>query len=438
MLAQLRQSEAVNLLPTKADFLDAKRAPHTDLIAGFTVALVALPLALAFGVASGLGAAAGITTAIIAGAVAAVFGGSRLQVSGPTGAMTVVLVPIFIQHGSAGVLLVGFMAGLVLILLAASGIGSHISRLPTALIEGFTAGIAIVISLQQLPNLFGVATNDQEKVLGFAWQALVDATANFTKAPDLTAPTLAISVAFTVWLGNRIWPKLPLALAVLGLASIAAALMHLNVATVGQLPASIGQFDLGFFENVAIAPLVLPAIAVAALAALESLLSARVADQMRGTGERHSPNKELFGQGLANVIAPLFGGVAATAALARTAVNVKANAQSKLAALSHSVFLACAVLLFAGLVSQIPLAALAGVLLATTAHMIKPSELRRTSRASKLNALILWSTLIATVALDLISAVVLGLAIFLALRKTKYARMRPGAEDELDEESLGD
>lgn len=428
----------MNLLPKKADFLDARKAPFSDLFAGFTVALVALPLALAFGVASGLGASAGITTAIIAGAIAAVFGGSRLQVSGPTGAMTVVLVPIFLAHGSSGVLFVGLLAGVLLVLMAFWKLGDHVHRLPTSLIEGFTAGIAVVISLQQLPNFFGVSGNDQDRILGFAWQTVADATQNFSRLPDLTAPLLALFVGFVIWLGAKLRPQLPLGLVVIAIVTIASNSIGVELAKVGELPTQIGQFDLTFLNQGAWANLLLPAAAVAALAALESLLSAKVADRMRGSGETHDSNRELFGQGLANLVTPFFGGVAATAALARTAVNVRANAQSKLAALSHAAFLALSILLFAPLVGQIPLAALAGVLLATTAHMIKPSELKRTASTSKLDALVLWTTFVATIALDLVSAVILGILLTIALRKTKLANLSRRAPLVDEGETLGD
>ena len=438
MSLRLGQSELVNLLPTKADFLDARKAPFSDLFAGFTVALVALPLALAFGVASGLGASAGITTAIIAGAIAAVFGGSRLQVSGPTGAMTVVLVPIFLAHGSSGVLFVGLVAGVLLLLMATLKLGSHVHRLPTSLIEGFTAGIAVVISLQQLPNFFGVAVNGQDRILAFAWQTVADATQNFSRWPDMTAPALALFVGSCIWLGARYRPQLPLALVIIALVTVASNLMGLGVAEVGELPAQIGKFDLSFLIQNEWMKLLLPAMAVAALAALESLLSAKVADRMRGSGETHDSNRELFGQGLANLVTPLFGGVAATAALARTAVNVRANAQSKLAAFSHAAFLAVSILLFAPLVGQIPLAALAGVLLATTVHMIKPSELKRTASTSRLDALVLWTTFVATIALDLVSAVLLGVLLTVVLRKTKLANLSRRAPLVDEGETLGD
>lgn len=424
----------MNILPTKADLTDALRSPSKDLIAGITVAIVALPLALAFGIASGLGAEAGLTTAIIAGALAAIFGGSRLQVSGPTGAMTVVLVPIVHQFGVTGVLLVGLMAGLILVVAAFAKIGEHVHRLPTSLIEGFTAGIAIVITLQQFPFIFGVPASESEKVWVGAFETAVSGLQSIQPQPVLMA-----LLVMTVILGfsNR-WTKIPFSLIAVVVAAILTASFGLTVETIGELPARIGQLDFDFLNSANYIALIPSAVAVAALAALESLLSAKVADKMRGGGEKHDSNRELFGQGLANIAVPFFGGVPATAALARTAVNVRSNAQSKLAALTHSVILAVVVLAFAPLVSQIPLAALAGVLLATTARMIKPRELLALAKESKLDAIVLLCTFAATVLIDLISAVIIGLAISLALRKTKLAAIDRRYPPVDENETLGD
>ena len=408
----------MNLLPTKADWLDVRRAPIKDLVAGLTVAIVALPLALAFGIASGLGAEAGITTAIIAGAIAAIFGGSKLQVSGPTGAMTVVLVPIVHQFGPQGVLLVGLIAGAILVIAGFSKIGDHVHRLPTSLIEGFTAGIAIVISLQQFPFIFGVPASNAEKVWAGAFEVTMAGLANFNPVPV----TMALAVCAVILGFSTRWPRIPFSLLTVMIAAIATGALGLQLETIGQLPARIGNLDFQFLNSKDYLALVPSGFAVAALAALESLLSAKVADKMRGGGEQHDSNRELFGQGLANLVVPFFGGVPATAALARTAVNVKSHAQSKLAALSHALILALVVLLFAPLVAAIPLAALAGVLLATTARMVKPHELIELVRRSRLDALVLTTTLIATVFVDLITAVLLGLVLSLVLRRTRLAK----------------
>lgn len=421
-------------MPTKADWLEARRAPIKDLVAGLTVAIVALPLALAFGIASGLGAEAGLTTAIIAGAIAAIFGGSRLQVSGPTGAMTVVLVPIVHQFGPMGVLLVGLMAGFILVIASFAKIGEHVHRLPTSLIEGFTAGIAVVISLQQFPFIFGAEASKSEKVWAAAFENAAAGFADFNASPVFMAFTvMAVILAFS----NR-WPRIPFSLLSVTLAAVLSATLGFDVETIGELPARIGNLSFDFLNSSDYLALVPSAIAVAALAALESLLSAKVADKMRGGGEKHDSNRELFGQGLANIAVPFFGGVPATAALARTAVNVKSHAQSKLAALSHSVILAIVVLLFAPLVAQIPLAALAGVLLATTARMIKPRELIALAKETRLDALVLIATFTATIFIDLISAVIIGLILSLALRRTILAAIDRRYPPVDENETLGD
>ena len=424
----------MNLMPSKGDWQDARRAPLKDLVAGLTVAIVALPLALAFGIASGMGAEAGLTTAIIAGAIAAIFGGSRLQVSGPTGAMTVVLVPIVHQFGASGVLLVGLMAGLILVIAAFAKIGEHVHRLPTSLIEGFTAGIAIVITLQQFPFIFGVSPSKAEKVWIGAFENLLAGLANFQIAPVCMAlAVMAVILAFS----SR-WPRVPFSLITVAIAALISPVFGFDVETIGQLPARVGTFDLGFLNSGNFLALVPPAFAVAALAALESLLSAKVADKMRGGGEQHDSNRELFGQGLANIAVPFFGGVPATAALARTAVNVKSHAHSKLAALSHSIILAIVVLVFAPLVGHIPLAALAGVLLATTARMIKPRELIALAKETRLDALVLVTTFIATIFIDLISAVLIGIALTLILRKTRLGQLDRRYPPVDENETLGD
>jgi SulP family sulfate permease len=244
---------------------------------------------------------------------------------------------------------------------------------------------------------------------------------------------MAVILAFS----NR-WPRIPFSLLSVAVAAVLSATLGFEVETIGELPARIGNLSFDFLNSSDYLALVPSAIAVAALAALESLLSAKVADKMRGGGEQHDSNRELFGQGLANIAVPFFGGVPATAALARTAVNVKSHAQSKLAALSHSVILAIVVLLFAPLVAQIPLAALAGVLLATTARMIKPRELIALAKETRLDALVLIATFTATIFIDLISAVIIGLILSLALRRTRLAAIDRRYPPVDENETLGD
>jgi sulfate permease, SulP family len=402
------------VLPTRADLTVMRRQPRRDLVAGLTVAVVALPLALGFGVSSGLGAAAGLATAIIAGILAAVFGGSNLQVSGPTGAMTVILVPIVHQFGPGGVLTVGLLAGLILIALALSRAGRLVRYVPAPVVEGFTAGIAAVIFLQQIPAALGVADAHAEKVAVVAWQGVVD----FSRAPHWPALTLAVGVAALMLAGARWRPTIPFSLIAVATATVVAWLTHLDVATIGVLPATLPAPSLAFLHPAAIPMLATSALAVAALAALESLLSATVADGM-SVGQRHDPDRELFGQGIANLVTPLFGGVPATAAIARTAVNVRAGAGSRLASITHAGALAVIMLAAAPLVAHIPLAALAGVLLATAIRMIEVSSLLALARSTRSDALLMALTAAATIALDLVLAVGIGLvlACFLAVRK---------------------
>lgn len=420
MNAKIAQSARFlrGLLPEKKDFQDARRAPGRDLLAGLTVAIVALPLALAFGEASGLGAQAGITTAVIAGAIAAIFGGSNLQVSGPTGAMTVVLLPIVHTYGPGGVLQVGLMAGVILLALSISGIGRYVRYLPSSLIEGFTAGIAVVIAMQQIPNMLGLKAGDQDKV----WAIAGDAIARFATAPTFIPLIMALGVAALILAGSRWKPSLPLSLAAVAIATIVAQVAKLDIPLVGVLPAAISMPTISFFDTANISALLPSAIAIAALAALESLLCATVADAM-SVGERHNPDRELFGQGLANLVVPLFGGVPATAAIARTAVNVRAGARSRISALSHAFILLAFVLIAAPVVGGIPLAALAGVLIATTVQMVQGGAMRSIVRAGKSDAAVLLITFGVTVVLDLVTAVVLGLGIagLLALRSVAKA-----------------
>lgn len=398
------------LLPAKADLVLMGRAPGRDLLAGVTVAVVALPLALGFGISSGLGAMAGIVTAIVAGFVAAVFGGSNLQVSGPTGAMTVVLVPIVAEHGADGVLTVGLLAGLVLLVLAWVGAGRAMRYVPAPVIEGFTLGIACVIALQQMPMALGVEAPEGERVVAVAFDAVRTAVAS----PSWPALVITVVVAAAILVGARFHSTIPFSLVAVAVATVVVAVADVDVATIESLPSTLPAPSLGFLELSALPSLVVPALAVAALAALESLLSASVADGM-SVGQRHDPDRELAGQGLANLAVPLFGGVPATAAIARTAVNVRSGARSRLAAAGHAVVLFVVLLVAARVVGEIPLAALAGVLIATALRMVETASVRAMARASRPDALVLGITATATVVLDLVVAVVLGLAVAGAL-----------------------
>ncbi len=325
----------VSLAPRRSDWASVRWG--RDLPAGLMVGLVALPLALGFGVSSGMGATAGLVTAVVAGAVAAIFGGSRVQVSGPTGAMTVVLVPIIATHGANGVLVVGLLAGVVLIGLGYAGAGEFIRYVPVPVVEGFTLGIAAIILLQQVPAALGVGV-EEEKVLGQAAGAV---------APGHRTPTGPRSSWPRPW-----WRGCSGSPACVRAAVGPRRRRARDRRQRGARPGSghhrhdPGGAAAPLAPTIALADLdslLLPAVAVAALAALESLLSATVSDAM-SVGQRHDSDRELVGQGIANLAAPLFGGIPATAAIARTAVNVRSGAVSRLAAVTHAAVLLVIVL----------------------------------------------------------------------------------------------
>jgi len=424
---RLRLAVVRDLLPHPSDWTNGR--PGRDLTAGLMVGLVALPLALGFGVSSGLGAGAGLVTAIVAGAVAAVFGGSRVQVSGPTGAMTVVLVPIVAAHGADGVLVVGLMAGLLLVGLGLAGAGRFIRYVPVPVVEGFTLGIAAIIALQQVPAVLGVHVSS-DKVVVLAGRAV----AAWVERPGWAPLALAAATGVTIMVLSRTLPRWPVSLLAVAAATVAGSALDLDVATIGSIPHGLPAPSLPQVPWGDLNTLLLPAVAVAALAALESLLSATVADAMR-VGARHDPNRELVGQGLANLASPLFGGLPATAAIARTAVNVRAGATSRLAALTHAMFLLVVVLVAARWVTRIPLAALAAVLIVTAIQMVRVSSLLALLRATRGDAAVLAITAAATVAFDLVTAVILGLVVagFVALQQTaRTARLDEVPLDETD------
>lgn len=393
------------------------------------VGLVALPLALGFGASSGMGATAGLVTAIVAGAVAAVFGGSRVQVSGPTGAMTVVLLPIIAVHGPDGVLVVGLLAGLILIGLGYTGAGKLIRYVPIPVVEGFTVGIAVIIALQQVPAALGVDVQ-AEKVLVLATRA----TQSWAHDPGWMPLAVAGGVVALVLLLSRVVPLLPGSLIAVVAATVANSAFGLGAAPIGHIPNHLPRPALPTVPWGELDALILPAVAVAALAALESLLSATVADAM-SVDQRHDSDRELAGQGLANLVAPLFGGIPATAAIARTAVNVRSGAASRLAALTHAFVLLVIVLVAAKWVGEIPRAALAGVLIATAAQMVRVSSLAALLRSTRGDAVVLSVTAAATVALDLVTAVLIGLVVagFFALQQTaRSARLEEVPLDDTD------
>jgi SulP family sulfate permease len=415
------------LLPSRTDYAGVARTWRADVVAGVTVGVVALPLALAFGVTTGLGAAAGLVTAIVAGLVAGIFGGSDVQVSGPTGAMTVVLAPLVARHGTEGVLVVSIMAGVLVLAAAFAGLGRYLAYVPWPVVEGFTVGIAAVIFLQQVPAALGVAPPEGENVALVAAGAVADAGQGRLGAAALTGLVVAVMVVTP-----RIRRSLPASLLAVVVATAVAEVAGLDVTRIGALPASLPAPSMPGASAGQMRALASAAVAVAVLAALESLLSARVADGMTG-GRRHDPDRELFGQGLANLASPLFGGMPATGAIARTAVNVRSGARSRVAAVVHSLVLVAVVYLAAGLVARIPLAALAGVLMVTAVRMVEAHNVRAVVRATRSDAVVFAATAGATVAVDLLVAIQVGIAVAALLALRSVARTATATREPLDD-----
>ncbi|MGO1544744.1 MAG: SulP family inorganic anion transporter [Gulosibacter sp.] len=377
-----------------------------DITAGVTVAIVALPLALAFGISSGVSAAAGLVTAVVAGLVAAIFGGSNVQVSGPTGAMAVVLAPVVAVHGASTVPLLAIMAGAMLVLMGLFGLGRVVSLIPWTVVEGFTLGIAIIIFLQQVPMAFGTtATVGLNPALAAA-EAIGQA--------DWSIAWQTVLIVVITWLLivllPRIHPAIPASLLAVVVATVIVIAFSMATPRIGELPSALPAPSIPTFEMSSLSSLIGPAVSIALLAAIESLLSARVASRMADTGP-YNPDRELSGQGLASIASGMFGGMPATGAIARTAVNVKTGARTRVSSIVHALLLLLVIYVGAQLVSTIPLAALAGVLMATAVRMVAPRTIKAVLRASRSDILIFFTTAAITVAFDLIVAVWIGIVV---------------------------
>ena len=395
-----------------------------DAVAGVTVAIVALPLALGFGITSGMSAAAGLTTAIIAGFIAALLGGSRFQVSGPTGAMTVVLIPIIHSYGIQAIPLLGLMAGTMVVVLALIKAGPFINRIPWPVVEGFTVGIAAVIALQQIPLALGVANHAGDRSIPIALGTISDALKSGIQWQTVALVVLTIFIKFIfpqIWKKTHLTFHIPASAVAIVVVTLVLHIFSIKSATIGTIPRSVGTWSGGLLDFGLIQHLLLPAAMIAALCAIESLLSARVADSMAHVpiSEHFNTNKELLGQGVATVVASLFGGMPATGAIARTSVNVRAHAHSKYASVFHAIVLLFVALLAAPLVSAIPSAAIAGVLIGTSYRILNPASIMESLRTTRKDAVVLVVTAIATLAIDLIWGIGIGIALFLALNYRK-------------------
>lgn len=380
-----------------------------DLLAGITVAAVALPLALAFGVASGVTAAAGLVTAILAGFIIGGLGGAGYQISGPTGAMSAVLIVLASRYGLEGVWVAGVMAGILILLLGIFNLGQIVNFIPSAVIAGFTSGIAVIIFIGQIDNLLGVHTEAAENAL-----VKLAHYFRFDYAPNLAALGLSVLVILIMILWPQRWnARFPGSLLGLIAATLLAALLKLEVPVIGSIPQTILLDQRLLPANIPwehITELVMPALSVAALGSIESLLCGTVAGRM--TGSKLYAKQELIAQGVGNIIIPFFGGVPATAAIARTSVAIKSGGATRMTSLIHSATLLLAALVLAPVISQVPLAALAGVLAVTAWRMNEWAEIREIFHRRFKSAIFAFiSTLIATVALDLTQAIILGIGL---------------------------
>jgi SulP family sulfate permease len=411
---------------SRQDFPVDRKSAIKDLISGITVAIVALPLAIGFGITSGMSAAAGISTAIIAGFIASLLGGSRFQVSGPTGAMTVVLIPVIHKYGIIAIPTLGVMAGTMVLLMALFKLGNLINKVPAAVVEGFTVGIALVISLQQIPYALGVPKGNGERTLEVASNTIRDALDDGFNWQTILVVVITLLIKFNIVKiveSFKMKMYFPASFSALFLASLIVNAFNMDVSFIGDIPRNVSTYTSPFLDSGDYIGLILPAFSIAILVAIESLLSARVADDISNTSleKQFRPNQELFGQGAATAIASIFGGMPATGAIARTNVNVRSGGVTRISAMAHSIFLLIIVLFLAPIFSHIPSAAIAGVLIGTSFRIFNKASMVEILRSTKSNIFIYLITALVTVSVDLIWGIAVGIALYLIMNYFKRA-----------------
>ena len=407
--------------------LDAYRAGllrrrhwYANVVAGVIVGVVALPLAMAFAIASGVKPEQGLYTAIIAGLAVSVFGGSRVQIAGPTGAFIVILSGIVAEHGVQGLQIATLMAGVILLLFGIARLGVIIKYIPTPVIVGFTSGIGVIIWVGQWKDFFGLPAVQAQHFHGKIW-AMFKVFPQFDVVTTLMAVGALLAVLYTSRLPRM--RRVPGPLAALVAATVVQSVFQFeSVATIGstfgEIPRSLPGFEWPPVTFERVIDLIAPAFAVAMLGAIESLLSAVVADGM--SGGRHHSNQELVGQGIANILAPLFGGIAATGAIARTATNIRNGGNSPLAGIVHALTLVLIILALAPYAANVPLAALAAILFVVAWNMSEARYfVRMVRQAPRADVAVLLITFFLTVFADLVVAVNIGviLAMLLFLRR---------------------
>jgi sulfate permease, SulP family len=378
-----------------------------DVIAGITVGLVALPLAMAFAIASGLTPQAGIYCAIVTGFLISAFGGSKTQIGGPTGAFVVVVAGIVAAHGIDGLFMITVMAGVLLVIMGITGLGTGVKFIPRPVVIGFTNGIAVLIASTQIKDFLGLHL---VKVPG-VFSLRIEALARNFHTLSYEATALAVFTLLTLIICRSVSARIPGPIVALLLGTLAVYCFKLPVETIGTrfggIPSGLPHFAIPRFRTDLIQGLLGPAFTVAMLGAIESLMSAVVSDRM--SNDRHNPNVELIGQGIANIFSPMFGGLPATGAIARTATNIRAGAQSPVAGMIHALTLLCILLFAAPLVSYVPMAALAGILMVVAYNMGEWREIPQLLKLTKTDISVWLVTFALTVFADLTVAVEAGM-----------------------------
>jgi sulfate permease, SulP family len=395
------------LLDSLRDY--SRRTLLSDLLAGLTVGVVALPLAMAFGMASGVTPQAGIYTAIVGGFLVSMLGGSRIQIGGPTGAFVVIVAGIIAKEGLSGLLMVTMMAGVILLFLALTGLGQAVKFIPRPVVLGFTNGIALLIASTQIKDFLGLTLAGNPSEFFARMGAIGGALSTIDPlAVGLATGSLALILLVPKWI-----PRLPGSIVALLAGTAAVAVFGLPVETIGSkfggIPNSLPAFAIPQFRADLILPLLPSALTVALLAAVESLLSAVVADSM--SGDRHNSSAELLAQGVANLIVPLVGGIPVTGAIARTATNYRSGAKTPVAGMVHAVTLLAIVLLLAPLAKYVPLATLAAVLFVVAYNMGEWREIGGIWRLDWTDKSVWMITFALTVMADLTLAVETGIAL---------------------------
>jgi SulP family sulfate permease len=379
-----------------------------DVIAGITVGLVALPLAMAFAISSGMSPQAGIYCAIVTGFVISLLGGSMVQIGGPTGAFVVVVSGIVATYGVDGLFMCTMMAGVILVVMGLTGTGTAVRFIPRPVVTGFTGGIAVTIASTQLQDFFGIT------LPGAAPGEFIGRIRELVQhAGTASVPTMVLagSVVALILVWNRVVPRVPGYIAALVGGTVAASLLQLPVATIGSrfggIPAGLPHVQIPAFRPELILTLLAPTFTVAMLGAIESLMSAVVADRMAGT--RHNSNVELFAQGIANLVSPLVGGLPATGAIARTATNVRSGAKTPVAGVVHALTLLIVLLVAAPLAAAVPMAVLAGILMVVAFNMGEWHEIPALWKQRWADPFVWLSTFALTILADLTVAVEVGM-----------------------------